>query len=142
VTTPKFPILRRLLITPQCYIISTPQDTSSVYGGGSSDRLRRTVEAGVKAVGDVCVKVADGCGTSPDRERGVKRDCSSINAECVCSTGDECGIEVQGEDNEHVTADGGCDDSNNEGDSCVVLEFNLGSETVGTGDSKIAACVC
>lgn len=140
--TPKFPILRRPFITPQCYPLSPPQDTSSACGVRCSDGVRRTVEAGVKAVGDVCVKVADGCGVSPDWETGVKPDSWSVNAECVCTTGDEYGIKVDGEDNEHVKADGGGDDINTEGDNCVVLGFNPGTETVGNGDAKMAACLC
>ena len=52
--------MRRPLITPQWYALSSPQDTS-LCGVGCSDGVRRAVEAGVKAVGDVYVKVADVC---------------------------------------------------------------------------------
>jgi hypothetical protein len=141
VPTPKFPILRRPFITTQCYTLSPPQDTSSLCGVGCSGGVR-TVETGVKAVSDVCVKVTDGCGVSPDWETGVKPDSWSVNAECDCTTGDEYDIKADGEDSEHVKADGGGDDINTEGDSCVVLEFNLGTETVDTGVTKIAACLC
>jgi len=116
--------------------------TSPACDVGCSDGVRRTVEAGDKAVGDVCVKVADGCGVSPDWERDVETDSWSVNGECVCTTGDECGIVGDEEDNEHDKADCGGDDINTEGDSCVVLEFNLSTETVGTGDAKIVSCLC
>jgi hypothetical protein len=144
VPTNKFPNLRLTLITAQCYTLSPPQDTSSLSGDACSHVVGRTVEAVVKAVGEVCVKFADGCGASPDWERHVKPDAWSVNADCVCTTGDECGIEADGEDNEHVKADGGGgdDDINIEGDSCVLLEFILGAETVGIGDAKVAACLC
>lgn len=86
--TPKFPILRHPLTTSQCYTLLPPQDTS-VCGIECSDDVSRTVEAGVKAVGVVCVKVADGCGVSLDGERGIEPDSWRVNAECVCTTGDD-----------------------------------------------------
>ena len=142
VPTPKFPILGRPLITSHCYTLSSLQDTS-VCGVKCSDGVSRTVEDGVKAVGVVCVKVADVCGVSPDGERGVKPDSWSVNAECVCTTGDDWGIKVDGEDSERIkSVGGGGDDINTEDDSCAMLEFNLVTETVGTGDAKIASCLC
>ena len=119
------PDLVSSIITPQCYTLSPPQDTSPVCGVGCSDGVRRTVESGDKAVGDVCVKVADVCDVPPDRGSVIKPDSWSVSAERVCTTGDECGIEGNKEDNEHDKAGGGGDDINTEGDSCVVLEFNL-----------------
>lgn len=46
------------------------------------------------------------------------------------------------EDNERIKSDVGGDDINTEGESCVMLEFNLGTEAVGNGDAKIASCLC
>jgi hypothetical protein len=139
VPTPKFPFLRRPSITPQCYTLSPQQDTSPVCGAGCSDGVRRTVEAGGKAVGDVCAKIADGCSVSSDWEREGKHNLWSVNGECVCTTGDECGTESDEEDNEHDKADGGDDDINTEGHSCVVLGFNVGTETVDIGDAKVVS---
>lgn len=140
--TPKFQMLRRPLITPQCYTLSPPQDTSPVCGDTCSCGVSSTVEAGVTTVGDVCLKVADCCGVSPSWERGVKPDSWRVNAESVCVTGDEYGTKVEGEGNEYVKADGEGDDIKAEGDNCVVLEFNLDTETVGTGNVKFAVCPC
>jgi hypothetical protein len=134
--------LRRPLFTPQCYTLSPPQDTSPVCCVECSAGVSCIVEAGVTAVGDVCVKGADGCGVSPDWERGVEPDSWGINAESVCVTGYEYGTKADGEGNEYIKADVGGDDIKTEGDSCVVLEFNLDTETVGTVDAKIAVCSC
>lgn len=58
----------------------------------------------------------------------------------VCSTGGEYGIKADGEVDEHVKADGGGDDIKTKGDRCVAHKFNLDTETMGSGDAKIAAC--
>ena len=112
----------------------------TLCGVGCSGGVRITVEACVKVVGDVCVKVRDSCVVCPDWQTDVKSDTWHVKGDKVCSTGGEYGIKADEEVDEHVKADGGVEDIKTKGDRCVAHKFNLDTETVGAGDSKIAAC--